>query len=336
MSNSFKVEKNLKDNERQQSLEVCLEGQTMGSPYQVKYISHKKNDHLLPHIIKSNIEKIFIEINRQMSIYKIDSEISKFNIHSSSEPILISTAFAVVLHQAMKINHLTQGGLNITLAPIINLWGFGHKEQQGRPTTNQLKECSNYVGMDKIQLLLKDGHYYLRKIHPKVSIDLCAIAKGFAVDKVAQYLSSLGIENYLINIGGEIYAKGHNASSLPWCIGIEAPDDSQRVQKYVALQNMALATSANYRNFYYDENGQYLCHLIDPKTYQPIQNHILSLSVIADNCMLADGLATALMSLTKDEALLLAEQQKLAIYMIVNENGKWQEYSSSLFQQFFI
>ncbi len=327
----------------QNALEVTLDGQTMANNYQITYIDSEKNiQKNPPEHIKSDIEAIFVEINQQMSIYQDNSEISQFNQNRDLEPIKISADFAHVVREAIHIAHLTNNGLDITLAPIIDLWGFGASDdlQKGKGLNNvdqqALAEFQSYVGMDKIKLDYDDGEHYLHKTETKTSIDLCAIAKGFAVDKVARYLDKQGINNYLVNIGGEMRAKGVNGYQKTWRIGIETPDNSEEVFAVVQLHNRSLATSANYRNFYTNDKGEHLCHIIDYQTHQPTRSDILSLSVIADDCMSADGLATALLALGKDKALAFANEKNLPIYLItLTADGKFKPYSSSVFEQYF-
>ncbi len=317
-------------------LEVILEGITMANNYQIKYIDSPENlKNNPPEKVKADIEKILLEINRQMSIYQESSEISQFNRDKSLELIKISDDFATVVSEAMRIAKLTKGGLDITLAPIIDLWGFGSGKPAKKVDEFLLNQCLHYVGMDKISLFHQDGRYYLKKHHPNVSIDLCAIAKGFGVDKIAYYLDEQGVSHYLVDIGGELRCHGVNAHNQNWSIGIETPDNSQTIYEVVSLSNKALATSANYRNFYVNEQGEKLCHIIDYQTYQPTRSDIVSLSVIADNCMTADGLATALLVLGKDNALKLAEKENLAVYIItINENGQFKPHLSTFFQKY--
>ncbi len=321
----------------QDALEVTLDGQTMANNYQITYIDSEKNiQNNPPENIKANIEAIFVEINRQMSIYQDDSEISQFNKNNNLAPVKISADFAHVVREAIHIAHLTNNGLDITLAPIIDLWGFGVGKGLKNIDKQTLATYQSYVGMDKIKLDYDDGEHYLRKTEMKTSIDLCAIAKGFAVDKVARYLDKQGINNYLVNIGGEMRGKGVNGYNKTWRIGIETPDNSQEVFAVVQLHNKSLATSANYRNFYTNDKGEHLCHIIDYQTHQPTRSDILSLSVIADDCMSADGLATALLALGKDKALEFANEKNLAIYLItLTSDGKFKPYSSSVFEQYF-
>ncbi len=289
-----------------------------------------------PEIIKADIENLFLEINRQMSIYQENSEISQFNQAKTLELFKISDDFAVVVKEAIRIAQFTQGSLDITLAPIIDLWGFGASNHSVTISEIEINNYLPYLGVDKINLFHQDNRYYLNKTHPNVSIDLCAIAKGFGVDKVADYLELQGISHYLVDIGGELRCKGINTNNQSWCIGIEKPDNSQEIFAKVQLKNKALATSANYRNFYKNDKGEHICHIIDPQTYKSTQSDIYSLSVITDSCMTADGLATALLAFGKDKALAFAEDYNLAVYLITLEaNGMFKAYSSSVFEQYF-
>ncbi len=326
----------------QDDLAVELNGQTMANDYNIKYIASPQHlESNPPATVKADIETLFLTINQQMSIYQSNSEISLFNRAKTVEPINISADFARVVEEALRIANLTDGGLDITLAPIIDAWGFGVSERLEEDADDSARQqrvaaCAPAVGMDKIELVQRDGEWYLRKTHPDVSLDLCAIAKGFGVDKAADYLEAHGVNHYLVNIGGELRSKGVNPHAQAWRVGIEKPDNSQEIHTVVALKNQALATSANYRNFYTNAKGEHICHIIDYQTHQPTRSDILSLSVIADSCMTADGLATALLALGKDKALALAERENLAMYLITLEpDGAFKPYASLVFQQYF-
>ena len=277
--------------------------------------------------LQQEIEPILNDVNRKMSTYLPDSEVSKFNREQSS--FVFSSETTSVLIEALRIYNITSGAFDVTVGPLVNAWGFGFPPQtQNSP--DDIKRIKSFVGSDKLRL---DGNT-LHKTDPRVKIDLSAIAKGYAVDNVAKHLESIGAANFLIEVGGELKAKG-TAGERSWNIGIEQPEASRGVTNLqIRLQDAALATSGDYRN-YYEKDGLRISHTIDPRTGAPITHQLASVSVISTSTMTADAWVTALSVLGPDEAFSLAEQHKLAIYMLIrDEDGGFLPRSSSFFEQF--
>lgn len=316
------------------SQSVLIEGETMGTSYTIKYLPENQN--ILPaQQAKQEIDGLLEEVNRQMSTYRPDSEISQFNHHiEANQDFPISDDFAQVVHQAIELNRFTQGALDITIGPLVNLWGFGPDKNHHSPTPAELAEIAPYIGIDKIQLNPTQPKT-LRKSTRGVYLDLSSIAKGFGVDKVANYLENKGIHHYLVEIGGEVRAKGHNASGQVWQLGIEQPQmvQGQDIQIVLPLSNQALATSGDYRNFKTDETGKRIAHIINPISQQPITHKLASVSVVADDAMTADGLATGLFVLGEQKALELAERENLAIFLIIKTEQGFERKMSSAFQR---
>lgn len=317
---------------------AVLQGKTMGTAYTVKYLA--ESDLNLPDdaAVQAQLDALLEEVGRQMSTYREDSEISMFNRRSAAEGAMtVSADFAAVAAEAQRLNRLTLGGLDVTVGPVVNLWGFGPDKNPIRiPIDAELAEADAWTGWDKIRLHPQgqDGSAQLEKRHDRVSLDLSAIAKGFAVDKLAQHLDSLGVRHYLVEIGGELRGKGRNARGIPWRVGIERPQPAQggAAQIVVALDNRALATSGDYRNFRTAADGSRLSHIIDPKTRRPISHNLASVSVVADSAMTADGLATGLFVLGAEQALAVAEQNGLAVFLIVQDGGSLETRMSSAFR----
>lgn len=319
--------------EKSANMEVLI-GETMGTTYTIKYLPEK--DVILPaNQVKQEIDTILDEVNRQMSTYQEDSEISQFNRMVATQELNISDDFAHVIVQAIKLNQLTEGALDVTVGPIVNLWGFGpDKRVLKTPSQAELDAVSHQVGLDKIQLKQDKNNILFKKANG-VYLDLSAIAKGFGVDKVAQYLEQQGIQHYLVEIGGEVRAKGNNANKQAWQLGIEQPQmmQGQEIQVIVPLQDESLATSGDYRNFRTDESGRRLSHIINPKTQEPINHRLASVSVIADNATTADGLATGLFVLGEKKAMELAEKENLAIFLIIKTEHGFERQMSSEFKK---
>ena len=316
---------------------VVLQGKTMGTTYTVKYLSDGLKDLPPPEQVQADLDKLLVEVNRQMSTYDPSSEISRFNqLQAVGEPMEISADFAFVTAEAFRLNGLTQGALDVTVGPLVNLWGFGPDKTVTRePTDEQIRQASAVVGTDKIILAGGSGKQTLAKKVAGTYLDLSSIAKGFGVDKLAIHLEGLGVENYLVEIGGELRGRGKNERGETWRIGIEQPQILQggNTQIVVPLANHSLATSGDYRNFHVDAHGRRLSHIIDPQKHVPINHNLASVSVIADSATTADGLSTALFVLGEQRALQLAEQQGLAVFLIIRDGSGYRTEMSSAFKQ---
>lgn len=316
-----------------------INGETMGTTYTVKYISDSKQPLPEPQKIKADFDRILQEINNQMSTYLADSEISRFNsMKAGSRGMGISSDFAAVYQEAVRLNGITGGALDVTVGPLVNLWGFGPGKSTNPPTPEQIKQTESITGIDKITLSAPERpseKHMLNKKNDGVYLDLSAIAKGFGVDKLAAHLDSLGVSNYLVEIGGELRAKGSNQQNQPWHVGIEQPQFAQQqaAQIIVPLHNLALATSGDYRNFRTDAEGRRLSHIIDPKSRRPISHNLASVSVLADSAMTADGLATGLFVQGEEKAMATAEKNNLAIFLIIKTETGFETKMSPAFQQ---
>lgn len=317
------------------SIQVTFSGSTMGNTYNVKFMIEKEKIKNFPtEAIKAYIDKTLAETNQQMSIYQADSEISQFNrMHSTHQQLPISDEFAHVINEAIQLNKLTNGGLDITLGPLVNLWGFGPLKSTVVPKQNMIKQYADFVGMDKLQINNDRKGYSLSKKHPKLYLDLSSIAKGFGVDQMAKCLDEKGISNYLVDIGGEIRTKGQKDTETPWCVGIETPDNSGNIEVAITLQNSGLATSGSYRIQRQENDGNTISHVLNPHTYTPVENDLLSVSVVAETVMRADGIATGLFALGSKQARQIAETNDLAVFLITSgKNGVHENYISKQFE----
>ena len=264
----------------------------------------------------------------EAELKKVDGSLSPFNKHSiitkinRNEDVTVDKMFADVFNLARQISTETDGAFDITVAPLVNAWGFGFKNDT-QPTRHAIDSLKQLTGYMKVSL---DGMKVSKK-DPRMMLDCSAIAKGYACDVVAEYLRRRGIENFMVEIGGEIVTQGINEKRLPWKIGVTKPvDDSlntnQELQTVLYVTNKAMATSGNYRNFYY-KNGKKYAHTIDPVTGYPVQHNILSATVIADNCATADAYATAfmVMGLDKAKAVLGRHPELMAYFIYSDKNG---------------
>jgi thiamine biosynthesis lipoprotein len=235
----------------------------MGTSYNIK-LNHE-TDNIDSKLLKSDIDEILLQLNNQMSTYQEDSELSKINQLQTLEWINISVDLFTVINTAISISNKTTGVFDITIGPIVNLWGFGPTEQTEQiPTDENIAATLNSTGYQYLHL--RKSPHALKKDKEDIYIDLSGIAKGYAVDKIAAHLDQLTVKNYMVEIGGEIKAKGVNQHNIPWKVGIEKPVIGHRsVQDIINLDNIAMATSGDYRN-YFEKNGKYYSHTINPKT----------------------------------------------------------------------
>jgi len=305
--------------------ETHLSGKTMGTTYNVKFVTDPNIDNEKLH---NEIEQKLININQLMSTYIPDSELSIINKAPANTPMPISAETRLVLEEALRLGQLTDGALNVTLGPLVNLWGFGpDKRPEVIPSDAEIIQAMQSVGLEHIVL---NGKQISKRV-PGLYIDLSPIAKGYGVDALALLLEAKGITNYLVEIGGEMRLSGIKSSGQEWRVAIEKPLSKQRViQRIVAIGGNAIATSGDYRN-YYEENGVRYSHLIQPQTGYPIQHNLVSVTVIHPSSMTADGLATALSILGTEAAIELAERDNLAVLLISKQGDEFVEYQSPAF-----
>jgi len=303
-----------------------INGPTMGTSYRVLVVESGL-DEAGRSFLGQAITEALVAVNASMSTYLPDSEISRFNDAQSVEPMVVTAGFEQVVRRAQEISQATGGAFDVTVGPLVEAWGFGPKGEQEIPTDSVLNELAEFVGFEKLLVTSKG----LAKSDPRVRIDLSAIAKGWGVDQVALLLVKRGHNRFLVEIGGEIQARGLNAQGSPWQLGIEKPSVGEReVQQVVGLTNQAMATSGDYRNFI-GEGAQRRSHTVDPRTSRPVDHALASVSVVADNCTDADAWATALTVLGPTEGFALAESLGLAAFFLVRENGTLVEKATPAF-----
>lgn len=271
-------------------------------------------------------------VNREMSTYIPDSELMRFNRGPVGEAVPVSQHLAEVVELSLDISQRSKGAFDITVGPLVNLWGFGPKpEPESTPSDTEIAALLETVGSDALRLERNPDR--LTRTRP-VELDLSAIAKGHGVDRVARLLEERGIDNYLVEIGGELRTLGVNPKGAKWRIGIEKPVATGNVvQVPVEISGFAMATSGDYRN-YYERDGVRYAHSIDPRDGRPLQHRLASVTVIADTCAEADGLATALNVMGAEAGLQLAEREGLAVYMLVKSDEGFEPIASTAFQPF--
>ncbi|EJN6827824.1 thiamine biosynthesis lipoprotein [Vibrio cidicii] len=309
--------------------QVHLSGPTMGTTYNIKYIV--QSDIPSAEAIQTEVDRLLEEVNDQMSTYRKDSELSRFNQYQGSEPFTVSEQTATVVKEAIRLNQLTQGALDVTVGPLVNLWGFGPEARpEVVPSDAELSERKANTGIHHLSV---DGNK-LSKDLPHLYVDLSTIAKGWGVDVVADYIQSQGIHNYMVEVGGEIRLKGVNREGIPWRIAVEKPSVEERaIQEIIEPGDMAIATSGDYRN-YFERDGVRYSHIIDPTTGKPIANKVVSVTVLDKSSMTADGLATGLMVLGDIKGMEVANQNNIPVLMIVKTDDGFKELVSKAYQPF--
>ena len=307
---------------------VLINGFTMGTTYSIKI---KTADAVVnQEKIRADIEKILLEINQKMSTYIVDSELSVINFSNSLDSNLISDDLFKVISHANTISKTTNGAFDITVGPLVNLWGFGpDKSEHKIPSNEEIELIKKNIGYKKIYLNKETTS--IKKLHPDLYVDLSGIAKGFAVDKIALYLNSYNLENYLVEIGGELIAKGTNEDNEVWQIGIENPNNN--LAKIIGLKDIAMATSGDYRN-YFEKNGVRYSHTINPNTGKPIKHKLASVTVLDKTAMNADALATAFMVLGPAKTIELANELKIGVYLIIKNDENFYEEYNEYFEPF--
>jgi FAD:protein FMN transferase len=290
-------------------------GTTMGTGYSVKITDLPPA--LSSEALAQDIAHLLAEINRSMSTYLPDSELSCFNRNPSTDWITVSPPLAEVVREAQEIGWLSGGAFDVTVGSLVNLWGFGPAGyRETVPPAPQIETIRERVGIE--QLRVRQRPPALRKARADVYVDLSGIAKGYGVDQVAEFLERQGIDNYLVDIGGEGRSKGYSPRRTPWRVAIEQPLPGERkVQRIVALNAKAMATSGDYRN-YFEWRGKRYSHTIDPRTGWSVTHRLVSVTVLSNTAMRADALATALMVLGPEVGFKWATQKYIPALMIVN------------------
>ena len=299
-------------------------GLIFGTIYQVSY--------QYPTSLKAEIEEALHQFDHSLSPFNKQSVITAINNNQSMQT---DSLFRAVFRRSMEISAQTDGAFDITVAPLVNAWGFGFKKGIF-PDSAQVDSLRQLIGYTKVRL---DTTNCVQKDDERLMLNCSAVAKGYAVDVVARLMQQKGINNLMVDIGGEVVVKGSNPQQRPWRIGINKPiDDSlatnQELQAIVELHEGAIATSGNYRN-YYHRNGKKYAHTIDPRTGYPVQHAILSTTVLAPDCMSADAYATAFMVMGLEEAEVFVESHpELAAYFIYSQpDGSYGTFTSKKMKQ---
>ncbi|MEO9655331.1 FAD:protein FMN transferase [Marinomonas sp.] len=307
---------------------VSFSGPTMGTTYTVKFYTTEEIEN--PWGIKSDVDDVLLSVNKHMSTYDPSSELSNLNKLPANSVQDISSGLAYVIDKALLISQMSGGEYDVTVGPLVNLWGFGPGKREDKvPTDAEIQQAKARIGYQSIQL--ENNQLSKQK---NVYIDLSSIAKGYGIDKVAEALENHGIESYLVEVGGEIRSKGFKPEGESWQVAIESPAGGHTIaKKIIAADDIAIATSGDYRN-YFEKNGVRYSHTINPITGRPVTHRLVSVTVIDKTATMADGLATAITVLGPEKGLTFAQENGVAAYLLVKTDFGYDERSSDAFQHY--
>lgn len=304
-----------RSNGSEEAKQVTVKGETMGTYYDIRYLDNDQRN------FKKSIDSLLQVFNQSVNHYLPDSEISRFNKQDSLEFNL--PYFPQMLKQSRQISEITNGAFDPTVGPLVNAWGFG-PEEPIYPEAQTVDSLLQLVGFSHISY--NENRAY--KDNPAVSVNFSAIAKGYGVDVVANFLENQEINNLKVEIGGEVVCRGVNNDGKPWRIGVSKPDASGEYVAVFPLSNRAMATSGNYLN-YYVKDGKRYSHTINPKTGYPVEHTLLSATVFAKNCAEADAYATAFMVMGLEDARKLLESLNgIEAYLLYDDNGEMKAFRS--------
>lgn len=304
-------------------------GPTMGSTYSVKYVAGDQAANKAQ--LQRDTESILAEIDKQMSTYRSDSDIEVFNALPAGECMTMPSGVRELVVAGQRLSEESDGALDLTIEPLLNLWGFGPQGRGERvPSAEEIARVRQDVGQQHLRV---EGEQ-LCKVRA-VQVDFNSIAAGYAVDQVAETLEASGVSSYLVEITGELKARGRKPDGAPWRIAIEAPHDAERVaQRIIELDGYAVSTSGDYRN-YFERDGKRYSHTLDPQTGVPIDHHLAAVTVVDPSTLRADGLSTVLMVLGPERGLAYAAEHKIAALFVIREGQKFVSRSTEAFDELF-
>jgi thiamine biosynthesis lipoprotein len=310
---------------------VEVTGPTMGTRYSVKVVDLPAG--LDEVALRAGVERVLEAVNASLSTYRPDSELSRFNRSAETGWVPATADLLRVVTEAQRVGRLTGGAFDVTVGPLVNLWGFGPGRGEDRvPSATEVEEARARVGYARLEV--RDPPPAVRKAIPDLYVDLSAIAKGYGVDRVSEYLESQGVGRYLVEVGGEVRGRGRNARGTPWKVAVERPAEGERAAyAVVEVDGVGVATSGDYRNFF-EKDGRRYSHTIDPATGRPVTHALASVTVVSDTCMTADALATGLNVLGPEAGYALAEREGIAALFIVREGQGFTHRATAAFARY--
>ncbi|HGH3374045.1 TPA: FAD:protein FMN transferase ApbE [Kluyvera cryocrescens] len=313
---------------------TVLEGKTMGTFWRVSVVGVDKTQ---AEELRQKVQKLLDGDDQLLSTWKNDSALMRFNHSNSLTSWPVSEAMADIVTESLRIGYKTQGAMDITVGPLVNLWGFGPDKQPVKtPTQAQIDAAKARTGLAFLSVINRSGRQYLQKSIPDLFVDLSTVGEGYAADHLARLMTEEGISRYLVSVGGALVSRGMNADGQPWRVAIQKPTDRENaVQAIVDINGHGISTSGSYRN-YYELDGQRISHVIDPQTGRPITHKLVSVTVIAPTALEADGWDTGLMVLGPQKAQQVVREQGLAVYMIMKEGDGFTTWMSPQFEAFLV
>ena len=310
-----------------------IAGRVFGTEYHIKVVLTDDPEQL--DTLATGITSVLESVDASMSTWREDSELSRFNeTDDQTQWFEVSAPLHEVLTVAHEVSEFSDGAFDITVGPVVNLWGFGPEARPEQvPEAALLQQRLAAVGYEKLEFRAEPPA--IKVVGSRQYLDLSAIAKGYAVDAVSEFLSDSGVEAHLVEIGGEVRVSGRKPGDEAWRLAIEEPVEGRReVNRVVALDRQAMATSGDYRN-YYESAGQRFSHTIDPENGMPISHNLASVTVITDTTMRADALATAFNVMGYEKARELAIRENVAVYFIIREEGGFEAHYTPAFSSYF-
>lgn len=313
---------------------TVLEGKTMGTFWRVSVINV---DQAKDQALRQKIQAQLDADDRLLSTWKNDSALMRFNHFSGTTPWPVSEAMADIVTMSLRIGAKTHGAMDITVGPLVNLWGFGPDKQPVKtPDPQQIAAAKARTGLQHLTVINQADKQFLQKDIPDLFVDLSTVGEGYAADHLARLMEQEGISRYLVSVGGALVSRGMNGEGHPWRVAIQKPTDRENaVQAIVDINGHGISTSGSYRN-YYELDGKRISHIIDPQTGRPIDHKLVSVTVIAPTALEADGWDTGLMVLGPEKAQDVVREQGLAVYMIVKEGEGFKTWMSPQFRTFLV
>ena len=316
------------------STATVLDGKTMGTFWRVSVIGV---DEAKAQALRAKVQAQLDADDRLLSTGKNDSALMRFNHATDTRPWPVSEAMADIVTLSLRIGAKTHGAMDITVGPLVNLWGFGpDKQPVATPEAQAIAAAKARTGLQHLQVINQSGRQFLQKDIPDLFVDLSTVGEGYAADHLARLMEQEGISRYLVSVGGALVSRGMNGEGKPWRVAIQKPTDRENaVQAIVDINGHGISTSGSYRN-YYELDGKRISHVIDPQTGQPITHKLVSVTVIAPTALEADGWDTGLMVLGPEKAQQVVREEGLAVYMIVKDGEGFKTWMSPQFRTFLV
>lgn len=313
---------------------TVLDGKTMGTFWRVSVIGV---DEAKAQALRAKVQAQLDADDRLLSTWKNDSALMRFNHAATTDPWPVSEAMADIVTLSLRVGAKTHGAMDITVGPLVNLWGFGpDKQPVTTPDAKAIAAAKARTGLQHLQVINQSGRQFLQKDIPDLFVDLSTVGEGYAADHLARLMEQEGISRYLVSVGGALVSRGMNGEGKPWRVAIQKPTDRENaVQAIVDINGHGISTSGSYRN-YYELDGKRISHVIDPQTGQPITHKLVSVTVIAPTALEADGWDTGLMVLGPEKAQQVVREEGLAVYMIVKEGEGFKTWMSPQFRTFLV